>query len=474
MRFAKLSDGLSDGIVTLSPLCLDDVDAHLAGGDERLVRWLSGMPSTRASVEAYIRHCREQWVTGGPLRSFGIRTVAETIVGTIDLRFDGEGLASGQVNVAYGLYPSWRGRGVATRAVDLVCQYAAEHGATEAVIKVEPENSASARVALRAGFAFVRRICEQDGTVFDRYERVLRAKMHADEVDIDEDLVRRLLRAQFPQWADLPIAPVRSAGTDNAMYRLGEDLAVRIPRIGWAIESLRTEQQWLPRIAAHLGVASPVPVGLGSPAEGFGWPWSVCRWVAGENPSAAEFVEPNRAVEDLADFITALRATDPMGGPPAKRGAPLGEQDAEVRAALAALDGIIDVHAATAAWESALRVPPYAGPPMWFHGDLSRFNILTAQGRLTGVIDFGLMGVGDPSVDLIIAWNLLSAPARAQFRVAVGAADDDWMRGRGRALAIALIALPYYQDTNPPLAASARYAIGEVLADFRYGARPGC
>lgn len=272
MRFAKLSDGLSDGIVTLSPLCLDDVDAHLAGGDERLVRWLSGMPSTRASVEAYIRHCREQWVTGGPLRSFGIRTVAETIVGTIDLRFDGEGLASGQVNVAYGLYPSWRGRGLATRAVDLVCQYAAEHGATEAVIKVEPENSASARVALRAGFAFVRRICEQDGTVFDRYERVLRAKMHADEVDIDEDLVRRLLRAQFPQWADLPIAPVRSAGTDNAMYRLGEDLAVRIPRIGWAIESLRTEQQWLPRIAAHLGVASPVPVGLGSPAEGFGWP----------------------------------------------------------------------------------------------------------------------------------------------------------------------------------------------------------
>lgn len=163
MRFAKLSDGLSDGIVTLSPLCLDDVDAHLAGGDERLVRWLSGMPSTRASVEAYIRHCREQWVTGGPLRSFGIRTVAETIVGTIDLRFDGEGLASGQVNVAYGLYPSWRGRGLATRAVDLVCQYAAEHGATEAVIKVEPENSASARVALRAGFAFVRRICEQDG-----------------------------------------------------------------------------------------------------------------------------------------------------------------------------------------------------------------------------------------------------------------------------------------------------------------------
>lgn len=316
MRFAKLSDGLSDGIVTLSPLCLDDVDAHLAGGDERLVRWLSGMPSTRASVEAYIRHCREQWVTGGPLRSFGIRTVAETIVGTIDLRFDGEGLASGQVNVAYGLYPSWRGRGLATRAVDLVCQYAAEHGATEAVIKVEPENSASARVALRAGFAFVRRICEQDGTVFDRYERVLRAKMHADEVDIDEDLVRRLLRAQFPQWADLPIAPVRSAGTDNAMYRLGEDLAVRIPRIGWAIESLRTEQQWLPRIAAHLALPAQFRWGWGARLRGSvgrGQCAAGLRVRTRRQPSSSSPIGPSR---------TWLTSSPPYGPPTPWAGRP--------------------------------------------------------------------------------------------------------------------------------------------------------
>jgi aminoglycoside phosphotransferase (APT) family kinase protein len=297
-------------------------------------------------------------------------------------------------------------------------------------------------------------------------------KMHADEVDIDEDLVRCLVGAQFPQWADRCIAPVCSAGTDNAMYRLGEDMAVRIPRIHWAVESLETEQRWLPWIARCLSVDIPLPVGLGAPGERFGWPWSVCRWVAGEHPTAGELAEPDQLARDLAGFITAMRAADPTGGPTATRGVPLVQRDAEVRAALAALDGLIDTDAAGAAWDEALRVPPYPGPPMWFHGDLSRFNILTAQGRLTGVIDFGLMGVGDPSVDLIIAWNLLPPPARADFRAAVAADDDSWARGRGRALSIALIALPYYKDTNPALAASARYTIGEVLADYR--AKPGC
>lgn len=459
---------LSDGTITLSPLRRDDVDAHLAGEDEHLVRWLAGGPATRDGVEAYFQHCHQQWATDGPLRSFGIRTCqGRTLVGTIDLRFEGEGLESGQVNVAYGLYPSWRGRGLATRAVDLVCRYAAEQGATAAVVKVAPENPASAGVALRAGFGLVRRIRERDGTVFDRYERVLsrKSKMHADEVDIDEHLVLRLLRAQFPQWAKLPVAPVNSAGTDNAMYRLGADLAVRIPRIHWAVESLEVEQRWLPWIAPQLRIDSPVPVGLGTPGEGFDWPWSVCRWVAGKNPTAAE---PGRLVEDLAGFITALRAIDPADGPAAGRGEPLAEQDEEVRAALVALEGLIDTGAATTVWEDALRLPLYAGPATWFHGDLSRFNILAGQGRLTGVLDFGLMGVGDPSVDLIIAWNFLAAPAREQFRAALQVDDDAWARGRGRALAIALVALPYYQYTNPQLAASARYAIGEILADFRH------
>ncbi|MFE4512781.1 phosphotransferase [Kitasatospora sp. NPDC056783] len=174
--------------------------------------------------------------------------------------------------------------------------------------------------------------------------------------------------------------------------------------------------------------------------------------------------DPLGLARDLAGFITALRGVDTTGAPAARRGLPLTTQDEEVRAALADLGGLIDVPAATAAWEQALHVPAYEGPAQWFHGDLASFNILAAQGRLAGVIDFGLTGVGDPSVDLIPAWNLLPAHAREEFRTALGADDDAWDRGRGWALSIALVALPYYKDSNPQRAASARHVIREVLA----------
>ncbi|EFL23113.1 GNAT family acetyltransferase [Streptomyces himastatinicus ATCC 53653] len=166
---------LSDGIVTLSPLHPDDAEAHLAGEDEALVRWLSGGPSTPQGVATYFRHCREQWDTAGPLRAFGIHANAEAaLAGTIDLRFTAEGLAPGQVNIAYGLYPSWRGRGLATRAVLLASQYAAHEGGKEAVIRVEPENTASAAVARRAGFTPRGHTRGGDGTRLDWYVRDLR------------------------------------------------------------------------------------------------------------------------------------------------------------------------------------------------------------------------------------------------------------------------------------------------------------
>ncbi|MFF7656690.1 GNAT family N-acetyltransferase [Streptomyces sp. NPDC007983] len=159
---------LSDGIITLSPLRLDDAEAHLAGEDEPLVRWLSGGPGTREGVEAYIRHCREQWETAGSLCAFGIRVGADEVLpGTIDLRFAAEGLAPSQVNVAYGLYPSWRGCGLATRAVLLVSRHAAAEGGKEAVIRVEPRNTASAAVARRAGFIPGKHTHVEGGTRLD-------------------------------------------------------------------------------------------------------------------------------------------------------------------------------------------------------------------------------------------------------------------------------------------------------------------
>ncbi|WP_037708778.1 GNAT family N-acetyltransferase [Streptomyces griseus] len=166
----------SDGILTLSPLRPEDAEAHLAGEDERLVRYLNGGPGTREGVTAYFRHCREQWAVSGPLRAFGIRVgPGGTLAGTVDLRFGGAGLAPGRVNVAYGLYPSWRGRGLATRAVLLVCGYAAGEGGREAVIQVAEENPASAAVARRAGFTPAGRTRDADGVLLHRYVRELRA-----------------------------------------------------------------------------------------------------------------------------------------------------------------------------------------------------------------------------------------------------------------------------------------------------------
>jgi RimJ/RimL family protein N-acetyltransferase len=177
---------LSDGIVVLSPLRLDDVDAHLTGEDELLVRWLNGGPGTREGVEAYFRHCQEQWDTAGPLRGFGIRVGAdEVLAGTIDLRFAGAGLAPGQVNVAYGLYPSWRGRGLATRAVLLASQYAASQGAVQAVIQVEPQNPTSGAVAQRAGFSPDTQTHTKDGTLLNWYVRDLRSRI-GDQPQLDD------------------------------------------------------------------------------------------------------------------------------------------------------------------------------------------------------------------------------------------------------------------------------------------------
>jgi aminoglycoside phosphotransferase (APT) family kinase protein len=295
--------------------------------------------------------------------------------------------------------------------------------------------------------------------------------MHADEVATDASLVRRLLAARFPHWADLSITPVPSAGTDNALYRLGEDMVVRLPRIHWAVDLVEKECRWLPYLAPRLPLAIPVPLATGEPGEGYPWHWSVYRWLDGENATVERIADSGQAATDLARFLTALQGIDATGGPPAGsanffRGVPLAARDAGVRAAIAAADGLIDTEAVTAAWETALRAPPWQKPPVWVHGDLSSGNLLAVQGRLSAVIDFGCLGVGDPACDLIIAWEIFSGDSRDRFRAALAVDDATWARGRGWALT-SVGALSYYRDTNPALVAISRRKIDAVLADYR-------
>lgn len=294
----------------------------------------------------------------------------------------------------------------------------------------------------------------------------------ANEMEINLTLVKRLISAQFPQWADLPIEPVISAGTDNAIYRLGEEMAVRLPRAEWAIGQVEKEQRWLPGLAPLLPIPIPVPLALGMPADGYPWHWSVYRWLEGENATVRRVEDEGHAAAALAHFITAMQRIDSAGGPPpgphnSGRGVPLAERAASVRAAITTLHSIVDTYAATAVWEAALQAPVWHGKPVWLHGDLHPGNVLVEQGRLSAVIDFGTLGVGDPACDLMVAWTLLSAQGRNLFRAALPIDDATWLRGSGWALSFGLIALAYYLDTNPVLAGISRRAIDEVLADYK-------
>ncbi len=294
--------------------------------------------------------------------------------------------------------------------------------------------------------------------------------MHADERTVDAALVGRLLAAQFPHWSHLPISPVASSGTDHAIFRLGEGLAARLPRIHWATEQAELERRWLPRLAPHLPLAVPEQLAMGAPDEGYPWPWAVYRWLGGEHAIDNPAADTVQTAADLARFLLALRAIDPGGGPTpdptsTARGLRLATRDAATRDAIARSRGLVDTNTITAAWNAALSAPVYDGPPLWFHGDLEPGNLLLRDGRLSAVIDFCCLGLGDPAVDLIPAWSVFSGPARAAFRAALAADDAAWARGMGWALSTAIIALPYYVDTNPVMARGARRKLAAVLGE---------
>ena len=290
-------------------------------------------------------------------------------------------------------------------------------------------------------------------------------RMHADEIETDDALVRRLLEAQFPSLADLPIEALPADGTDNAIYRLGDALSVRLPRRRDRSRSVDKDFEWLPKLAPLLPFAVPRPVARGVPGEGYPHEWAVYSWLVGEDAASAP-LDLQRAAADLAELIQALRRIDPAGGPAhGGRGGPLGPRDGATRAGIAALGDSIDADAVTAAWERALAAPDWDREPVWIHGDLDARNLLVVDGRITGVVDWESLCVGDPACDVKVAWTVLDAETRPIFRELLEIDDSTWARGRGWALSQAMIALPYYRYTYPMIVQQAKRWLTEVLAD---------
>jgi aminoglycoside phosphotransferase (APT) family kinase protein len=289
--------------------------------------------------------------------------------------------------------------------------------------------------------------------------------MHADEIPIDAALVRRLLAAQFPRWAELPLRPVPSMGTVNAIYRLGEELCVRLPRVARWAEGVERECRWLPWLAPHLSLRVPEAVGQGCPGPGYPFSWAVYRWIDGDLYTDALVEDEREAAAALARFVVELRRVEVVAGAPRGGRRPLRELDGVTRAALASAEGAIDGAAAVAAWERALEAPAWDGAPVWIHADLLRPNLLVRDGRLRAVLDFGGAGAGDPAADVIAAWAVFRRTGRAVYRDALEVDAGAWERARGYALHQAALIIPYYRETNPGFVALATRTVEEILAD---------
>jgi aminoglycoside phosphotransferase (APT) family kinase protein len=296
-------------------------------------------------------------------------------------------------------------------------------------------------------------------------------KMHADEFDIDASLIRRLLEQQFPQWAALPIERVELMGTENALYRVGSEMVARLPRIERAAASLEHERRWLPRIGDHVPISVPRVLGEGAPGSIFPLTWSVYSWLPGERVTPESVRSPQEFALDLAGLVAALQRMDTTDGPaPAEhsggRGEPLANREAQTSAWFGDLDAVgYPTDALKSIWKEALSAPVWAEPPVWLHGDLDAQNLLVDGGRLTGVIDFGCVGVGDPACDVMVAWKVLTPRGRETFRAALSIDEATWVRARGWAVSQAVGVLAYYTEENHPvLVRAARHWVAEVTS----------
>ncbi|HEY3562453.1 MAG TPA: aminoglycoside phosphotransferase family protein [Kribbella sp.] len=295
-------------------------------------------------------------------------------------------------------------------------------------------------------------------------------KLHDDEAEIDSALVERLLARQFPRWAGQPVQVIERSGTDNVTFRVGEDLAVRLPRTAGTQGQVEKDLTWMPRLAPYVSLPIPEPLALGQPDAGYPFTWGVYRWLPGA-PFALDDLDGVQAARDLAGFVRTLREADTTGAPvpdddPFSRGTPLAPRDGLFREALDELKEYFDTGLLTAAWEESLAADTWDGVPRWIHGDLMPGNVLVADGKLSAVIDFGTARAADPAGDVLAAWYMFEGESRTAFREALEVDNATWLRARGWALSLEVIAIPYYLHRTPTALTTGQESVADILTDF--------
>lgn len=288
-------------------------------------------------------------------------------------------------------------------------------------------------------------------------------------IEITTELVRGLIDTQFPQWSHLSIRPVEKSGHDNRTYRLGAEMTVRLPSHERYASAVAKEMKWLPVFKPHLSLPIPVPLAKGAPTDDYPLPWSVNQWLEGHTVTTSNIRDMKEFAVDLAAFLKELQAIDakegvPAGGQNFHRGGDLSVYEEDTRTALGNMADTYDTGLLTEIWELALATR-YSAAPLWLHGDVAVGNLLVSNGRLSGVIDFGTMGVGDPSSDLVMAWNFFDDASRTLFLERMGFAEDVVNRARGWALWKALISYDW-NEKGSELSEWGRRVIEVIIDEY--------
>lgn len=284
----------------------------------------------------------------------------------------------------------------------------------------------------------------------------MRSSMHSDDINIDIFVVSTIIKESFPKWGTLPISPL-GEGTSNYLFRLGNDMVIRIPRHRQSVETLEKERQWLPFLSSNLNWKIPRPIADGKVGEHYPFPWYIYNWIDGKIIEKDVYVDQDKLVIDMTNFLKDLQKLDTKDAPlPGAhnfyRGVELKSRDSSVRNAINSLSLKLDLSEIEKIWNRGLRAKRWDKRGLWIHGDLDSRNLLVNKdGGLAGIIDFGGLAVGDPAVDAMVAFKLFDKEHREIFRERLKIDDDMWARGKGWVVSQALIALDYYTLENNPV-----------------------